>query len=190
MRRGWSLHSAVLVECDCPAKTRRVKLLSELKAGRSKSCGCLQREAAAETGKRQVEHGRSGTPEHRVWLAMRRRCYLKSCKDYPEYGGRGIEVWRVWRDDFGAFIEDVGPRPSPRHTLERLDNNGNYEPGNVAWVLPKTQARNRRTTLWVFHGGETMSLAEAAERADIPYKRAWELHKAKKFPPVSPEGQG
>ncbi len=189
MRRGWSLHKAALVECSCSSGTRKTKLLSELKAGRSKSCGCLQREAAATIGRQQAEHGGSGSPEHRVWLAMRRRCYLKTSKDYPRYGGRGIEVWPAWRDDFGAFACDIGKRPTPRHTLERLDNDGNYEPGNVAWVLPKDQARNRSSTVWVFYEGGKVSLAEAAEREGVPYKKAWSLHKAGKFPAVHAKEQ-
>lgn len=181
MRRGWSLHTAVLVECQCESRIRRVIKLADLKAGKSRSCGCLQRAAASKTGRAQAVHGGAGTPEHRIWLAMRRRCYLETDAFFAQYGGRGITVCDAWRDDFAAFIADMGKRPSDRHTLERLDNDESYEPGNCAWVLPRQQARNRRSTLWVCYEGKSMSLAEAAERACVPYKKAWALHRKGEF---------
>lgn len=76
---------------------------------------------------------------------MKKRCHNPANKDYVRYGGRGIVVCRRWREDYAAFAADVGPRPSKRHTLDRIDNDGNYEPGNVRWATPEQQWRNRRS---------------------------------------------
>jgi hypothetical protein len=98
---------------------------------------------------------------------------------YAAYGGRGIKMCDEWRDNFIAFLHDVGPRPSPEHQLERIDVNGNYEPGNCTWATVKEQARNRRRTRWVEFACRKMSLIEACELAGIPYgtisKRMWRM---------------
>ncbi|WP_344287022.1 hypothetical protein [Streptomyces synnematoformans] len=78
---------------------------------------------------------------------MKKRCSLPTHKYFHYYGGRGIEVCQRWRDSFEAFVADVGPRPTPQHTLDRINNDGNYEPGNVAWRTWKEQAANRRPQL-------------------------------------------
>lgn len=79
-----------------------------------------------------------------IWVGMNQRCHNPKAAGYPNYGGRGIAVCPQWRDDFHAFTADVGPRPSPEHSLDRTDNDGNYEPGNVEWVLARQQIANRR----------------------------------------------
>lgn len=81
-------------------------------------------------------------PEYNAWCSMRQRCNNPRCEPYPRYGGRGIRVAPEW-DDFEQFVKDVGPRPSFRHSLDRIDNNGHYEPGNVRWATKWVQNRNR-----------------------------------------------
>ena len=94
---------------------------------------------------KQSHHGMSHTPEYKAWLQMKRRCYRPSAPSYENYGARGIKVCARWQESFDAFLADVGQRPSPLHTLDREDTNGDYEPGNVRWVTRAEQALNRCT---------------------------------------------
>ena len=89
-------------------------------------------------------HGKRKTPEYRAWVDMRLRCYHPERLDYVHYGGRGIEVCERWKDSFVAFYNDMGDRPTDTHSLDRIDNDGNYEPDNCRWGTKKHQSRNRR----------------------------------------------
>jgi hypothetical protein len=96
-------------------------------------------------------HGAAGnrdgverTKEYRAWSAMKNRCFNTQGPGYEDYGGRGISVYPLWVNSFAAFYAHIGPAPSPRHSIDRIDVNGNYEPGNVRWATPKQQAYNRR----------------------------------------------
>src|SRR5689334_34521 len=93
---------------------------------------------------RPPTHGHSGTPEHRAWCGMKMRCYYRKWEGYPDYGGRGIRVCDEWLNDFPAFLTHIGPRPSSSHSLDRINSDGNYEPGNVRWAVPVEQMNNRR----------------------------------------------
>jgi len=97
---------------------------------------------------------------------MLNRCYNRACKFYRYYGGRGISVYGPWRESFSAFLDDVGPRPTGM-SLDRIDNDRDYEPGNVRWVTSKTQARNRRNNRLLTIGGHTQCLSAWAEEASI-----------------------
>jgi hypothetical protein len=113
----------------------------------------------------------SDCPTFKIWLGMLSRCSNPKVKCYHNYGGRGIRVYEDWKlpegRGFVNFIEHVGHRPSVLHTLERKDNDKNYEPGNVYWVSRKEQARNRRTNYAITFNGETLKLVEWAERTGI-----------------------
>lgn len=120
----------------------------------------------------RMTHGARYTPEYTAWCNMRKRCADPKHESYPLYGGRGIRVAAAWAqaDGFAAFAKHVGPRPSARHTLDRIDTNGNYEPGNVRWATRTEQTRSRRNATTLTFEGETRSLTEWAELKGITYK--------------------
>ncbi|NBS69841.1 hypothetical protein EBT31_13150 [bacterium] len=105
---------------------------------------------------------------------MRKRCLSESDSYWHRYGGRGIKVCMQW-SNFWQFLADVGERPSLKHTLDRIDNDGHYEPGNVRWATRKEQANNRATNRMVVINGQRMTLMQAAELLQIPFYKAWRL---------------
>lgn len=126
--------------CRCLCGNESVALTGSLTSGNTQSCGCRKRDEAAA---RLTRHGGKHTPEYAVWNGMRKRCENPRNAKYADYGGRGIKVCDRWRD-FAVFMSDMGPRPSPKHSIDRRDNNRGYEPENCAWVLRDEQNRNQR----------------------------------------------
>lgn len=112
-------------------------------------------------------HNASTTPEYRTWRAMKSRCNNPNNKRYATYGGRGIAVEFK---SFDEFFSEVGPRPSPKHTIDRIDNDGNYAKGNVKWSTSLEQCRNRRNTATFTWNGKTQTLSQWAKDLAIPYK--------------------
>ena len=125
-----------------------------------RSCGCLQREAV-------TKHGMEGTRVYNIWRMMRGRCYDPLDKCYDDYGGRGITVCDRWKEDFAAFYADMGDPPTDQHSIDRRDNDGNYEPGNCRWATPKEQANNRRSNIMLTHDGATRTAEEWSEIVGI-----------------------
>lgn len=159
-----------MVDCLCDCGTAITRQSSNVLSSLTQSCGCLRRETLSRI---KFKHGamRSGQdrwPEHNIWNAMKTRCYNKNCKHYAEYGGRGIKVCERWQE-FANFIADMGRRPDQKLTLERLNNDGNYEPSNCVWATRTQQARNRSTTKRLTIDGETMTVFEWAQRGNINY---------------------
>lgn len=127
--------------CACGCGGSATANGSDLRRGHTTSCGCVMKQInrAAKT-----THGGRGMPEYEIWCSMIKRCENPNHHAYARYGGRGIAVCPGWRADFAVFLRDVGHRPNPELSLDRLDNDGNYEPGNVRWATAKEQAANRR----------------------------------------------
>lgn len=130
-----------LCVCDCGG-TKDVQG-GHLKNGHVGSCGCLAREL---TSIRSKKHGCHATPEYKTWQQIKERCLNKNGKDFKMYGGRGISVFDGWIDSFDLFLSHVGKRPNGCKSIDRIDNNGNYEPGNVRWATNAQQSRNTRKT--------------------------------------------
>lgn len=149
----------------CQCGTEREFSITWVVAGRTISCGCLRKERAAVA---HTKHGEASTPspEYRSWRSMRARCLDESHIAYPRYGGRGIGICERW-DSYPAFLADMGRKPTPAHTIERIDGNLGYEPGNCRWATRKEQAlntvRNRRLTV----GGVRRTLSQWSEATGI-----------------------
>jgi len=155
--------TGTIVQCRCDCGTLRSFFLGNLRKGHTKSCGCLKIE---EAGKQQITHGLSQTPEYHIWDAIIQRCTNPNDRGWHKYGGRGITVCRHWRR-FENFIRDMGRRPTPRHSIDRTDNDRGYCPSNCKWVTKKEQSRNTRATRFLEHKGRTMCLAAWAAELGI-----------------------
>lgn len=142
--------------CDCGA-TKDVAM-AHLVAMTTRSCGCLRYKAAEA----RRTHGGRQLKEYHVWFTMRQRCSNPNSNCYERYGGKGITVCDRWlgRDGFANFLADMGMRPSPEHSLDRIDNEKGYEPGNVRWATKSEQARNRKSNRWFSVRGQRLCLAD------------------------------
>lgn len=121
-----------------------------------------------------MKHGWRNTPEYAAWIGMRRRCKNPERKDYPRYGGRGIRVCAEWDTSFGAFINDMGARPGPGYSIDRINHDGHYEPGNVRWATAQQQTENRSNARVVCYLGETLPIGDWAVRLGIDYYTLWQ----------------
>lgn len=169
---GCSKHEARWVcICDCAAEATVIG--SRLRNGQTVSCGCYAREQSSlrlQALKPNITHGLANKiPEYGVWKTMKARCHNPNTEKFKEYGGRGIVVCDRWFS-FENFLSDMGRRPSPKHSIERIDVNGNYAPENCRWATAAEQRRNRRDGLRLIEfNGETLCLSDWASRIGISF---------------------
>lgn len=123
--------------------------------------------AAKAAGKRE-RHGMNKSPEHRAWVHMKQRCNNQRKREWPHYGGRGIKVCAEWESSFMAFFAHVGPRPSPKHSIDRIDVDRGYEPGNVRWATHQEQIENTRVVRMVTIDGVTKSISAWERQYGLP----------------------
>jgi hypothetical protein len=164
-----SLHEFQWIcRCDCGSE---VKVRgTNLRTGNTTSCGCRRQEVSTQ---RALHHGaaRRGRmlPEYISWVEMRKRCSNRNLPAFVDYGGRGIKVCPEW-DSFEQFYADMGARPSPKHSLDRINNNGPYSPENCRWATRTDQNRNTRATRFLTHQGQTLPIGDWADKTGIGLK--------------------
>ena len=157
---GSGQKSMWLCQCDCGGKI--LVPTDRLSLGQTKSCGCLLKDSARQLGKSNVTHGMTNASEFRIWAGMINRCENINDPSYYRYGGRGIKVCERWRNSFEDFYADMGPRPTEGHSIDRKDNDGNYEPDNCRWATRREQMNNRSVNVRYEFQGKSLTLAEIA----------------------------
>ena len=159
-RRGGRNRVAWTCHCDCGNSA--VVLGEQLRAGKTTSCGCFKNSPESK----HRTHGKSKTPEFRIWAGMIQRCTNPNVEAYPDYGGRGIVVSERWQS-FENFLADMGQRPSRQHSIERKDVNGNYCPENCVWATQSMQSKNQRCRAKYTFNGKTMVLSDWAKELGV-----------------------
>lgn len=153
--------------CVCECGNTKLIRQDSLRSGRTISCGCFHSQVVSTTFS---THRRTKTVEYRIWQSMKGRCGNPKNVGYALYGGRGIKVCDRWLNDFPTFLSDMGPRPSPKYSLDRIDNSKGYEPSNCRWATIEIQGNNKRNNHYLTHNGETLTIAEWSRRTGIPDK--------------------
>ena len=171
---GKNKHGQRLCEAECQCGVKRPVAVHQLVSGLSKSCGCITLDRLTKHGEAGHDHN-TRSAEYHAWHQLNDRCLKTNRPGSPNYSGRGITVCVRWRrgtpNAFENFLTDIlstiGRRPSPEYTIDRIDNNGDYEPGNIQWATPKQQSRNKRTNRLLTLNGVTKTLIEWSEITGI-----------------------
>lgn len=158
----------VLGRCDC-GKVQPFPLL-QLVNGTTKSCKCYRDSCRIGTPPGTATHLQSRTPEYKTWSIMKQRCLNIKHDSYSTYGGRGIKVCPRWLESFESFLSDMGRKPSKDHSIERVNNNGDYEPSNCVWATKWEQAKNRSTNRFLEFNGQRLCLMDWSRKVGIPFR--------------------
>lgn len=151
--------------CRCICGAVVDVFIGSLRGGKSKGCTACMNRWMKESGrarKNATKHGMFRSSEYRSWHMMKERCYRPKHEQFSNYGGRGITVCDRWRDSFEAFLEDMGLKPTPKHTIDRINANGNYTRANCRWATVREQNRNKRNSRWIEFDGKRLRLIDAA----------------------------
>lgn len=157
-------------KCKCSCGNIVIIDRCHLVTGNTKSCGCLKKESIV---KRFTKHAMCDSLEYCIWKEMIKRCNNQNHKEYKNYGGRGIKVCEEWRNDFIKFFNYMGKKPSPKHSIDRIDNDGDYKPGNCRWATPSEQSNNKRSNNKITLHGITMNISQWADFVGIQYDTLW-----------------
>lgn len=171
-----------MIMCKCECGTIKNYMLWHLRSGHTKSCGCHKLDI-------HIKHNKCGSAEYRTWTNMKNRCLNKNERRYNNYGGRGIKLCKRWYD-FENFYKDMGKRPK-NTTIDRIDNDGNYEPTNCRWATPKEQSNNMRSNVILSHKGKSLTISQWSNKLNIRRSRiawrisnGWSVEKALTVPPI------
>lgn len=159
-------HPVWWVQCGCG--TCKLVIGTNLNSGAVISCGCENRRRTSDSNRK---HGMSKSVEFKTWSGIKSRCVNPSDKAYRYYGGRGIKMCDRWANSFETFLSDMGCRPDVTHSIDRVDVNGNYEPGNCRWANRVTQARNTRCNRVILFNGMSKCCSEWEEALNLPRRR-------------------
>lgn len=172
IERSVAKRASWVCRCDC-GTVRDVKC-TYLANGDSRSCGCLRIEllysgnsVSNRKMKKREYHGGRYSAEYRIWCGMIQRCENENAPSYGYYGEEGVTVCKEWRESFAAFLASMGPRPSPDHSIERLDETRGYELGNCLWATRETQMNHRRNCVTLTARGQTLTIAQWARRTGL-----------------------
>lgn len=162
-----------LWECKCECGNKTLVAAGELRANKTKSCGCLRSIRCKET---KTTHGdgsrRRSVKEYRIWTHIKERCYNPNSMAFKDYGARGIAVCARWKNSYAEFLKDMGRCPQGLQ-IDRIDNSGNYEPGNCRWADRFIQSDNRRSVIHITHSGIRLNLKAWSRKLGIPYLRLY-----------------
>jgi hypothetical protein len=179
--------------CECVCGRAIVSSSSHLKSGHTSSCGCENARQWRGEKAPQYKHGKRHSAEWRTWSNMKNRCMNPNYTKWDKYGGRGIKVCERWMNSFENFYNDMGDKPSPLHSIDRINNDGDYEPSNCRWTTDQTQANNKSNNYMVTIGGVTDTLPNWCRNIGVvsrkmAYRRifeGWDVEKAIKTPPIN-----
>lgn len=168
--------------CQCDCGNVKVIRADALVGGMTKSCGCLKKEQDKINLTANHSHKMSGTRLYEIWQGMKSRCYKKHDARYGRYGGRGVIVCEEWKNDFKAFYDwAISNGYSDKLTIDRIDNNGNYEPKNCRWATMKEQCNNRNSNINITIGNTTKNLMQWCETFNVDYKTVYARYQRNGF---------
>lgn len=179
-----------ILDCQCECGGRKNVHSSSLVRGDTRSCGCLHKEANAY---KNIKHQKSHFPEYKIYHGILERCFNERTNNFINYGGRGITVCERWKNSFENFFADMGKRPSAKHSIDRINNDGNYTPENCRWATRKEQGRNKRTNFLIKFNGKVQCLKDWAVDAKLNHATLrnrivnlkWPIQKALETPVIT-----